>query len=200
LDKTADDNKVLKRAARILSERLSHRETAIVEMRSAIDCIRQESNKTTHPHAQLAELKSAQTIRIRRDLFFGMRLSTAVQKHLQMRGEATDPDEILRALWEGGFNVVTLGSSEDQRLANLISTLWKNNKTFHRLPNGAFGLVTWYANILNATKRPKRNRSVIQRPQNWQTPAKVTALDWKNRPYLIPMAVWDDHLTPSAPI
>jgi hypothetical protein len=26
---------------------------------------------------------------------------------------------------------------------------------------GAFGLVTWYANILNATKRPKRNRKNV---------------------------------------
>ena len=161
MDETADDNEVLKRAARILSERLPHREAAVVQMRTAIDCIKQEIDKTIHPHAQLAELKSAQTIRIRRDLFFGMRLSTAVQKYLQMRGEATDPDEILRVLREGGFTTHSLGSSEDEQLANLTSTLWKNAKTFHRLPNGAFGLVTWYANILNATKRPKRNRKNV---------------------------------------
>lgn len=156
MNETADDNEVLKHAARILSERLSHRETAVVQMRNAIDCVKQEIDKPTHPHAQLAELKSAQPIR--KDLFFGMQLSSAVQKYLQMRGEATDPDEILRVLREGGFTTHSLGSSEDEQLENLTSTLWKNAKTFHRLPNGAFGLVTWYANILNVKGRRKRRQ------------------------------------------
>lgn len=154
----SEDSAILHQAVRILSNRIQHRETAVEQMRVAIDCISQEINKTTQSTQQLNALGSSKSFRIRRDLFFGMRLSTAVQKDLQMRREPLDVDEILRDLKDGGFAIATLGANEEQQLAHLDLTLWKNTKTFHRLPNGAFGLLAWYRRILDQTGRRKRNR------------------------------------------
>jgi len=157
LGKTTDDDQILIRAARILSERRQKRIVEIAQLQSAIDCINNEIDKTTHL-AQGAGLNSAQNLRIPRDVFLGMRLSTAVQECLKIRREAMPVGEILQLLKAGGFASDSLGSNADMQLARLAKTLRKNTKTFHRLPNGCFGLVTSYPNILKTPNRLKRNR------------------------------------------
>ena len=154
----AEDDAILRQAVRILSNRVRQRETSVERMRGAIDCINEEVNNTTQSKAQPNEFTSSKSFRIRRDSFFGMPLSTAVQKDLQTHSEALDVDEILRDLRDGGFAVATIGTTQEQQLANLDLTLWKNTKTFHRLPNGAYGLIGWYRHILDRSKRQKRSR------------------------------------------
>ena len=156
---TTDEDQILKGAARILTGRRQLLLAEAAQMQSAIDCINQEIDKTTHLDSQPTGPKSDKDFRIRRDVFLGMRLSTAVQECLKMRNEAMHADEILRLLEGGGFATGTLGSVEDMQLAKLATTLRKNTKTFRRLPNGAFGLVAWYSKILNTTKRQKRSRA-----------------------------------------
>jgi hypothetical protein len=146
LGETTDEDQVLLVAARILSKRRLSRIAEIVQMDSVIDWINREIDKTIHSNSQPAESKSAKDVRIRKDLFLGLRLSTAVQECLKLRSEAIHAGEILNLLKEGGFAMDSLGSSEDMQLAKLTKTLRKNTKTFRRIPNGAFGLVAWYSN------------------------------------------------------
>lgn len=153
---TADEDQILKSAARILSGRLQLMVAEMAQIQSAIDCIKQEIGKTTHLNSQPAGFKNDEDLRIRRDVFLGMRLSTAVQECLKMRNEAMHAHEILRLLEGGGFATESLGSVENMQLAKLANTLRKNTKTYHRLPNGAFGLLVWYRNILTGTTRHKR--------------------------------------------
>jgi hypothetical protein len=66
---------------------------------------------------------------------------------LERRKQACSPEEILRGLEQGGFDFRALGWKDDDRLRSLSISLAKNNQKFHKLPNGMFGLVTWYPNL-----------------------------------------------------
>ena len=85
---------------------------------------------------------------IKADTFYGKTQATAAREYLDMRkasnqGPAT-PREIYEALVQGGFQFET--SVEVNRMVGLRSNLRKNSKTFHRLPNGQYGMLSWYPN------------------------------------------------------
>lgn len=86
--------------------------------------------------------------RIRSDQFYGQALATAVRTILEMRkaqnlGAAT-VKEIFEALTMGGYTFNT--KTDDVAHASLRNSLSKNTVTFHKLPNGRFGLLSWYPN------------------------------------------------------
>jgi hypothetical protein len=94
--------------------------------------------------------------RIRPDQFYGQALATAVRTILEMRkaqnlGAAT-VKEIFEALTAGGYTFNT--KSDDVAHASLRNSLSKNTTTFHKLPNGRFGMLSWYPNA-----RPARAAS-----------------------------------------
>lgn len=85
---------------------------------------------------------------IKADTFYGKTIATAAREYLEMRkatnlGPAT-PREIYEALIEGGYQFEA--KSKDIAMVGLRSNLRKNSKTFHRLPNGQYGLLSWYPN------------------------------------------------------
>ncbi|WP_298189315.1 hypothetical protein [Novosphingobium sp.] len=85
---------------------------------------------------------------IRADTFYGKPINTAAREFLEMRkaanlGPAT-PREIYDALIAGGFQFDT--KSDQVALVSLRGNLRKNSKTFHKLPNGQYGLLSWYPN------------------------------------------------------
>jgi hypothetical protein len=86
--------------------------------------------------------------RVRPDQFYGQALATAVRTILEMRkqqrlGAATN-NEIFDALIAGGYTFNT--KNDDVARASLRNSLSKNTVTFHKLPNGRFGLLSWYPN------------------------------------------------------
>jgi hypothetical protein len=90
----------------------------------------------------------------RADEFYGQPLSTCVRLYLERRKQACAASDILGGLQQGGFDFDAAGWKEKDRLRILAVTLAKNTKTFHRLPNGTFGLVSWYdAKTIAASKR-----------------------------------------------
>ena len=94
---------------------------------------------------------------IKADTFYGKTQATAAREYLDMRkasnqGPAT-PREIHDALVQGGFQFET--NVEANRMVGLRSNLRKNSKTFHRLPNGQYGLLAWYPNAKPA--KPSAN-------------------------------------------
>jgi hypothetical protein len=97
---------------------------------------------------QLDEPEQAVPSRIRPDQFYGQPLASAVRIILEMRkqqnlGAATN-NEIYDALTAGGYTFNT--KSDDVARASLRNSLSKNTVTFHKLPNGRFGLLSWYPN------------------------------------------------------
>jgi hypothetical protein len=100
-----------------------------------------------------SETGTATVAGIKADTFYGKVIATAAREYLEMRkasnlGPAT-PREIYEALVEGGYQFEA--KSKDIAMVGLRSNLRKNSKTFHRLPNGQYGMLSWYPNA----KAPK---------------------------------------------
>jgi hypothetical protein len=92
------------------------------------------------------EIEGVQSTAIRADQFYGKPLATAAREYLELKKqhEARTPEDILDALKRGGFDFTISGWKEKDYLRMLSISLAKNTSTFHRLPNGTFGLLVWY--------------------------------------------------------
>lgn len=141
MSKTADANKTLEDAARILTERRECLILKIAQLESAISCINDQIDKTTQADLSPDDGPLVRDLSIPVGSFSRMKLSTAVQECLRIKNEAMQADEILQFLRAGGFVTDSLGDAEGIQLAKLTEGLRKNTKTFHRLENGAFELV-----------------------------------------------------------
>ncbi len=85
---------------------------------------------------------------IRPDLYYGKPFATAAQEYLERRKQACSPEDIQRALENGGFDFKKLGWKDKKNWPRLTAiSLAKNNQKFHKLPNGTFGLLSWYPDI-----------------------------------------------------
>ncbi|MGJ5134907.1 hypothetical protein [Bradyrhizobium oligotrophicum] len=101
------------------------------------------------PAYQIEDAVAAVPTSIRSDQFYGQPLASAVRTILEMRkqrglGAATN-NEIYDALTAGGYEFDT--RSEDIARKSLRNSLAKNTALFHKLPNGQFGLLSWYPNV-----------------------------------------------------
>lgn len=99
-------------------------------------------------YADIGTVSQASIGSIRADTFYGKTLNTAMREYLEMRrgagqGPAT-PRDIFEAIKRGGFKFDT--TSETNALVGVRATLRKNSSVFHRLPNGEYGLLSWYPN------------------------------------------------------
>jgi hypothetical protein len=93
---------------------------------------------------------------IRRDQYYGQPLATAVQHVLERRNEACDLAEILSELERGAFDFKAAGWKDNDRTRALAISLSKNTQTFNRLPNGSFGLLSWYPEVQKRAKKQGR--------------------------------------------
>ncbi|HZZ42732.1 MAG TPA: hypothetical protein VFE58_07325 [Tepidisphaeraceae bacterium] len=83
---------------------------------------------------------------LRADQFYGLTLTAAIRGYLELRkagnlGAAT-VKEIFTAVREGGYKFET--KNEEIAQIGLRSALRKSSSIFHRLPNGQYGLLSWY--------------------------------------------------------
>ncbi len=88
------------------------------------------------------------------DAYYGKALATAVREILERRkragaGAATVA-EIYDAMKAGGYHFKTKNDENAKR--GLYQSLSKNTTTFHRLPNGTYGLLDWYPNARPAQR------------------------------------------------
>jgi hypothetical protein len=108
------------------------------------------------PMYQESDLKSSDTLTaIQSDTFYGKALSTAVREVLEMRKAANmgpaKVKEIYDTLVKGGYLFDAKNDANAQR--GLRISLTKNSASFHKLPDGTFGLVSWYPKIANSRHR-----------------------------------------------
>jgi len=126
-------------AVTALKRKLEEQQQTVNETKKAINMLLKIAGKPP----QFVDIEEATGI-IRADQFYGKPLATAAQRYLELRGQACQPDEIVRGLLEGGFDFDMLGWKENDRVRSLSISLAKNNVKFHRLKNGTYGLREWY--------------------------------------------------------
>jgi hypothetical protein len=92
---------------------------------------------------------------IQSDQFYGQPQATCMRTILEMRkalnqGPASVND-LYDALVQGGYQFDTKNVENAKR--GLRINLTKNSVTFHKLPNGLFGLTAWYPNVRTPKQR-----------------------------------------------
>lgn len=156
-------NERLVGAIDVLLEQLEEQERSVIETKRMINSLLQRIGKS--PRFQDTELERSQNI-IQPDMFYGKALATCVREYLEMKGNACTAEEILKGLQLGGFDFVPLEWKEKSRLRNVSISIAKNTSYFHRLPNGTFGLLSWYPDLkkpkIKRTKAPEEEEKIIE--------------------------------------
>lgn len=144
-------NDKLQAAIDVLLEELEEQEKSVIDTKRMINSLRRRIGK--NPFFNDTELQKSQNIN-RADMFYGKPLATAVREYLELRKSACNTEEIFDGLKQGGFDFVSLQWNEKSRIRNLSISIAKNTSYFHRLPNGTFGLLSWYPDIRK--KKPEQ--------------------------------------------
>ncbi len=137
-----------------LQAKLREQEQGVIKTKLGINFLCEEAGKPPMFRAAELQVGSGVALSIRSDQFYGQPLATCIRQVLEMRkalnqGPAT-VNEIYDALIEGNYQFDT--KNEDNAKRGLRVSLTKNNVTFHKLPDGKFGLLEWYP----MAKGPKR--------------------------------------------
>jgi hypothetical protein len=97
----------------------------------------------------------------RADAYYGKALATAVREYLEFRRQAVPVEDIQKGLEQGGFDFDSMGWDKGGRLRYLAISIAKNTNVFHRLPNGMWGLNSWYPDATTKKKAKAKSRSRI---------------------------------------
>jgi hypothetical protein len=101
---------------------------------------------------------------IRADTFYGQPLNGCIRDYLDRRKTAglgpASVREIYESLVKGGFQFNA--KSEENAQRSLRITLSKSTHTFHRLPDGSFGLLSWYPTAKAAKPADERDDEVSE--------------------------------------
>lgn len=140
-------NEAFAPAIAALQHELQEIEKKAREIKSAINTLFKHAGEP-EPYSVADNVISSGLTSIRADTFYGKTIGTAAREYLEMRKSAnqgpTSTREIYEALVQGGLQFDT--ANETNALISLSSTLRKNSKMFHKLPNGQYGLLAWYPN------------------------------------------------------
>ncbi|MFK4383108.1 hypothetical protein [Bradyrhizobium sp. USDA 223] len=104
-------------------------------------------------YTEAASSNSTRVTQISDDTFYGMKQTPAMRMYLEMRkaqnlGPATTRD-IFDALKQGGY--VFEAKTDDIAMVGMRALLRTQPAVFHRLPQGTWGLSSWYPDA----KKPK---------------------------------------------
>jgi hypothetical protein len=135
-------------AIEVLKEEIADHERQARELKKLVNALAKKAGAPELYANVEADESTASIGSIQADTFYGKVIGTAAREYLEMRkaanlGPAT-PREIYDALIQGGFQFDT--KNEQVALVSLRSTLRKNSRMFHKLPNGGYGLLSWYPN------------------------------------------------------
>ena len=138
-------NDRLSGAVEALLEELTQQQQEVAETKKTINMLRRRMGEEPM-FTDIEESRNHFSGPLRPDEYYGKPLATAMQSFLERGGgkRAVLPEDILKGLEQGGFDFKGAGWKDSDRLRNLAVALAKNTKTFHRLPNGLYGLRVWY--------------------------------------------------------
>ncbi len=148
----------LVQAVALLEGQLKKQERAAAETKRAVNAIFLAAGEPPrYSESDFEESRGGPSLSIRSDQFYGQPLAASIREILEMRralkqGPVT-VNELYEALLRGGFKFET--KNEDNAKRGLRISLTKNTVTFHKLPDGKFGLLEWYPKAKAA--KPKIN-------------------------------------------
>lgn len=129
-------------------EEIQNKESELLNMKRAANTMfRSKGEEPPFPDAEEATVSGP--MRMRADLFYGKPFATAARAYLTMRKQAVPPDEIVKALEQGGF---AFEWRHDDRVRMAGLSMAKNTAQFHKLPNGMYGLPEWYPDAIDKKK------------------------------------------------
>lgn len=160
-----------------LLARIKEQETEINKNKTAVNALCAILNRPLmFPSTEQAN----QTVglnNLRGDEFYGQPLSTVIRSILEARkasggsGAATVA-EIYGVMVEGGYGFETTDEENAKRALRI--SLTKNSQTFHKLPNGKYGLKEWYPNV-KEKKTAKATDAEEVDPFDMETKEKLDA-------------------------
>jgi len=110
----------------------------------------------------------------RADAYYGKPLATAVREYLEFRRQAVPVDDVLRGLEKGGFDFDALQWNETGRNRALAMSMAKNTSVFHKLPNGMWGLMSWYPEAQKKKGKSKAKTADKPTPEENGSAAETT--------------------------
>ena len=100
-----------------------------------------------YPDAQVAGASGSDALA--RDTYYGQKMGKVIRLVLERRKRAglgaAKVNEIYDDMVAGGFNFKS--TNDDYAKRGLYQSLTKNSGTFHKLPNGTYGLLSWYPGV-----------------------------------------------------
>lgn len=150
--------KKLSAAVDVLLEELEKQVQQVAETKNTINALLAASGES--PRFEDVEAEKIGGGTIQRAQFYGKPLATAVTEFLQIRKHVCTAEEILAGLEEGAFDFKAQGWKDKLRLRGLAISLAKNSQTFHKLPDGSFGLVNWYDQAVIKRSKSSKNNTV----------------------------------------
>ncbi len=151
-------------AISLLRERLRSQEEKALATKKLINDLCREAGKDL-PFADAELMSSSGLVSIQADTFYGQPLNSSARKVLEMRkasgaGPATVKD-IHAAMVQGGFQFKA--KNDRYAIDMLRAALSKASHTFHKLPNGQYGLLDWYPAV--KAKKQKGSLDADQSPE-----------------------------------
>lgn len=111
---------------------------------------------------------------MRADEYYGKTVTGAAQMFLERVHRAMSAEEITKGLEQGGFDFKPLGWTEHARIRNIAISLAKNPKSFHKLPNGTWGLTEWYPGVFPAKAKAAAIPAIEDAEIEIETPEEKT--------------------------
>jgi hypothetical protein len=139
---------------------------------------------------------------LRSDQFYGLGLTTAVRNYLELRKasglSSASLTDIFTALKAGGFK---FGTTNEKNARIIVgNAVRKTSAVFHRVPNGEYGLLSWYPNAKATSedgepspakkrrgKKHRKNTTEHQETKTAQAPERV-----EEKPFVAPAAGHDN--------
>jgi hypothetical protein len=128
----------------VLTKRVGAKEEEASKLKKLVNELCAEAGVTAR-YPNIAESSGA-VGGIRSDQFYGQTLTAAIRNYLEQRKAsgfgAAGLNEIYLAVRDGGYKFES--KNEENAKISVGNTLRKTSSIFHRLPNGQYGLLTWY--------------------------------------------------------
>lgn len=135
-------------AIEALRQQLAKEEKAVSDTKKLINKLSEVAGLPT-PFADTEETSGLSVGSIRADTFYGKKLFTAAREYLEMRKVANlgpaETRDIYENISRGGFHFEA--ADANNAMTGLRAMMNKNTAMFHRLPNGTWGLRSWYESI-----------------------------------------------------
>ena len=138
-----------------LQKTLREHEAKVIETKKLINSLAEVAGR--EPIYLDVDVQAQASIEnIRPDTFYGQPLNTSIRRVLEMRNAAdlgpASVRDIYDLLTRGGFEFPRAKTAKNA-MDSLRISLGKSSHTFHKLPNGEYGLLEWYPNVRAPKKR-----------------------------------------------